>query len=166
VNYRWTCGCCGKQFDSLPLDWACKAPDHWFQISEEERAKGKLDSDVCRIDGVGIFVRGCLEIPIQGTGEKFIYGVWVSVSQESFERIVELWTAEDVGDEPPFFGWLCNQVPGYPPTLELKTNLHLRSNNLRPSIELEPTDHPLAVEQREGTTMARVEEFVASQIIH
>jgi hypothetical protein len=29
----------------------------------------------------------------------------------------------------------------------------------RPLVELEPTDHPLAVEQREGITIARVQEF-------
>ena len=29
----------------------------------------------------------------------------------------------------------------------------------RPLITLEPTDHPLAVEQREGITMARVQEI-------
>ena len=32
-------------------------------------------------------------------------------------------------------------------------------------IELEPTDHPLAVEQREGITLARVIEF-AERVLH
>ena len=32
---------------------------------------------------------------------------------------------------------------------------------MRPFIELEPTDHPLAVEQREGIPARRVAEFYA-----
>jgi hypothetical protein len=42
----------------------------------------------------------------------------------------------------------------------LKTDVHLRPLNKRPLVELEPTDHPLAVEQRNGITMARVREIV------
>jgi len=163
MKYAWTCQCCGKQFHTLPLDFACKAPDHWFDIPEAEReTKGRLDSDVCMIEGNGIFVRGCLEIPIHGIDDKFIWGVWVSVSRESFERILELWTASNVENEPPFFAWLCNNIRPYPQTLNLKTNLHLRSGGIRPFIELESTDHPLAVEQRQGISLARVEEIVAS----
>jgi hypothetical protein len=90
-----------------------------------------------------------------------VWGVWVSVSQKSFERIDELWNAEEVENEPPFFGWLCNALKPYPSTQSLKTHLHLRGGGIRPFIELEQTDHPLAVEQREGITLARVEELAA-----
>jgi hypothetical protein len=44
----------------------------------------------------------------------------------------------------------------------LNTQVHLRGGNLRPRIELEPTDHPLAVEQREGISFARVEEIFSA----
>jgi hypothetical protein len=37
--------------------------------------------------------------------------------------------------------------------------LHLRDDGMRPYIELEPTDHPLAVEQREGISPERVAEL-------
>jgi hypothetical protein len=40
--------------------------------------------------------------------------------------------------------------------LSLKTMVHTQPVGVRPSIELEPTDHPLAIEQREGITVARV----------
>src|SRR6266550_5210091 len=122
MNYEWTCNCCGKRFNSLPLDFAVTAPDPWFGLSEEEReARGKLDSDVCMIDR-DIFVRGCLEIPIIRHADKFIYGVWVSVSQSSFRRILDLWQAPEIEDEPALFGWLCNNIQGYPTTFGLKTN--------------------------------------------
>jgi hypothetical protein len=48
------------------------------------------------------------------------------------------------------FGWFSNQVPGYPDTLNLKCDVSPRDDGMRPLITLEPTDHPLAVQQREG----------------
>ena len=49
----------------------------------------------------------------------------------------------------------------YPETMNLKTRVHLRDQGIRPFIELEPTDHPLAVEQRQGISVARVAEIYA-----
>jgi len=166
MEYAWTCRCCGKQYNTIPLDIAFKAPDYWFQMPEAEREqRGKLGPDACVIEE-DLFVRGCLEIPIIDRDEHFVWGVWVSVSRDSFKRILELWTAEDLDDEPPKFGWLSNSISRYPETLNLKTNLFLRNRNTRPFIELEPTDHPLAIEQREGITLARVEEIVAAGSRH
>jgi hypothetical protein len=44
--------------------------------------------------------------------------------------------------------------------LNLKTRVHTRPVGLRPFIELEPTEHPLAVEQQNGITLARVKEII------
>ena len=52
-------------------------------------------------------------------------------------------------------------MPLYPSTENLKTRVHLRDDGARPYIELEPTDHPLAVEQRNGITADRVAEIYA-----
>ena len=48
------------------------------------------------------------------------------------------------------------RLPLYPNTLNLKTQVHTRPVGERPLVELKPTDHPLAVEQRHGITMDRV----------
>ena len=96
MQYRWNCACCDKEFDSLPLDWGFAAPDHWVGLSDEEKTRlGRLTSDTCTIkheEGRHIFIRGCLEIPIIGCDERLVWGVWVSVSEQSFARILELWT--------------------------------------------------------------------------
>ena len=133
-----------------------------FKFLSLSAMRGKLDSDVCIIEGKDIFVRGCLEIPIIGHKDCFIWGVWVSVSEASFARILELWDAPVVENEPPKFGWLCNNISLYPTTLNLKTHLHLRGGSKRPSIELEPTDHPLAIDQRQGISIKRVEEIATA----
>jgi hypothetical protein len=165
MQHVWTCQCCGKQFDSLPLDFAAQAPLPWLEIPAEERAgRGNISTDVCIIDRKDFFIRACLEIPILDHDEVFVWGTWVSVSRASFIRIDELWDANDVEQEPPIFGWLCDRISIYPETYGLKTHLYLRSGGKRPLIVLEPTDHPLAVEQRNGITLQRVEE-IASKLL-
>ena len=76
MQYAWTCSCCGKQYSTLPLDFGAKAPDYWFGIAPEERdARAVLTPDLCTIDGEYHFIRGCLEVPIIGTDENFVFGV-------------------------------------------------------------------------------------------
>jgi hypothetical protein len=48
------------------------------------------------------------------------------------------------------FGWLSTSIPCYPETINLKTNVHNSPIGVTPYIELEPTEHPLAMEKREG----------------
>ena len=72
----------------------------------------------------------------------------------------ELWESFGRENEPPYFGWLSTALPCYPDTLNLKTHVHTRPVGLRPLVELEPTEHPLAVEQQNGITMVRVKEIV------
>lgn len=166
MDHVWTCGCCGQGFTGLPLDHAYTSPDPWFALPEAERARrGKIDTDVCRLDD-NVFVRGCLEIPILDAQDKFVWGVWVSLSEGSFARILDLWSTDVPDDEPPLFGWLCNSIWLYPETYALKTHVRLRGGRMRPAIELEPTDHPLALEQRNGITLRRVEEIVAASRPH
>lgn len=74
-----------------------------------------------------------------------------------------MWETPGRENEPPMFGWLSTSLPGYPETLSLKTHLYQREVGRRPLIELEPTDHPLAVEQRTGISWVRVQE-IAEQV--
>jgi hypothetical protein len=162
MDHIWTCRCCGKQFNTLPLSFAPLAPDPWFAIPEAERDKRTvLGSDQCIIDDQEFYLRGCLDISIINHDESFSWGVWVSLSEASFARVGELWEVDVRANEPPFFGWLCTELSVYPPTRGLKTNVRLRNSGQRPFIELEPTAHPLAVEQRNGISLERVEEIAA-----
>jgi hypothetical protein len=165
VQLQWTCSCCGKAFDSLPFAYGWRAPDPWRDIPEETYSRENfLTSDACVIEGRDRFIRGCLDIPVGGA-QTFEWGVWVSLSEESFARAHELWDGPVPADEKPRFGWLCTEIPVYPSTLHLKTHVHFRDGNRRPLIKLEPTDHPLAVEQRNGITMQRVQE-IAAALLH
>jgi hypothetical protein len=141
------------------------APLDYDAIPAEDRGQRcELTSDTCIVDREFFFVRGCLDIPVQGTAEPFSWGVWVSLSKTSFDQYLQYFDEPKRSHIGPFFGWLSAALPLYPSTQNLKTHVHLRDNNLRPYIELEPTDHPLAVEQRTGISIGRVAEIYAYHV--
>jgi hypothetical protein len=111
------------------------------------------------IDRTSFFVRGCLEITVHGADKPLIWGVWVSLSELSFKAWLNVFEQEHRSRVGPFFGWLNAWLKPYPDTMDLKTRIHLRHHGLRPFIELEPTDHPLALEQRNGISVGRVAEI-------
>jgi len=92
--------------------------------------------------------------------------LWISASKQNLLRARDLWDDPLRAKEPAYFGWLCNSIPGYPETLDLKTMVHTRPVGQRPLIELEPTEHPLAVEQPRGITLNRVREIAESMYHH
>lgn len=163
---RFKCSCCGEMLDGPPLAWHFDAPDLWNSISPAERnQRGELSSDQCVIDNQHFFVRGLVEIPVLDGDGPFAWGVWVSLSMANFERTTALWHDPNRINEPAYFGWFCNSIPGYPETLHLKTAVHSRDVEVRPYIELEASDHPLSVEQRNGITVARLQS-IAEQMHH
>lgn len=127
---------------------------------------GRLGSDHCRYkgeDGDHFLVRACLEIPIQGVSEPFLWGVWISLSQKSFDRYVE--TYDHPVTSESYFGWLGNDLPYYEKTYALRTRVHPREGDERPFVVLERTDHPLSVNFREGISVDRAQE-IAEAAMH
>jgi hypothetical protein len=164
----WRCQRCGEEHEGLPLDWAFVAPAYWDGPQSDDDL---LTDDLCVwTDDRGEqahFIRGVLPIPVRDTGEVFGYGVWSSLSERSFARVRELWDDERRVDEPPYFGWLSNGIPGYPDTRGLQVAVITRALDLRPSFVLLPSDdgHPLVDEQWQGITSDRVRE-IAELYLH
>jgi hypothetical protein len=153
---RFKCTVCGKEHEGLP-DLAFDSPIYYGQLPEDERERrAVLTSDTCVIDEEDFFVRACLAIPIKGKGALFVWGVWVSLSKHNFLRYAGFLGKDPPSDEGPYFGWLSNRLPNYPDTLNLKTHLLLQSGRRRPQVELEPTDHPLSAQQREGVELTEL----------
>jgi hypothetical protein len=144
----------------VPLDWARDRPDYWDGVRTDD---DWLSDDLCTwTDDAGqrsYFIRGVLSIPIPETGERLGYGVWSSLSATSFRRVVELWDDRARVDESPYFGWLSNQISGYPSTLNLPLDVVIQEMDKRPALILRDGDHPLIEEQRQGISMARVQEI-------
>jgi hypothetical protein len=157
---RWTCSRCGAEHVGIPLDWAYEHPTYWDGGRNED---DWLSDDLCAwTDDAGqrtYFIRGVLYLPIAETGETLGYGVWSSLSRESFERVGKLWDDPARVEEPPYFGWLSNSVPGYPETLNLPLDVVVEDVDKRPALVLHDGDHPLIREQREGISMVRAREI-------
>ncbi|MFE6861065.1 DUF2199 domain-containing protein [Nocardia sp. NPDC057668] len=159
------CSSCDGVHEGPPLSYAAVAPVYWTDAHTSQQGC-VLGEEQCVIAGEHFFVRASLALPISDTGGEFDWGVWVSLSPANFARMSEVWERPERVEEPPYFGWLSTELPVYEPTtVNLKTRLHTRPLGERPSVELEPTDHPLAVDQREGITMARVRRL-AERLLH
>jgi hypothetical protein len=159
MEFEFRCETCGEIHKGMP-GFGALAPLNYYAIPEAERAsRCELGSDDCVIDRSSFFVRGCLELPVRGAAEPMIWGVWVSLSEQNFIAWLKIFDQEHRSHVGPFFGWLNASLKPHPETMDLKTRVHLRDNGLRPWIELEPTDHPLALEQRNGISVDRVAEI-------
>jgi hypothetical protein len=161
----FVCGSCGERHAGLPFAYGSDAPAYWrAEFEGDERSL--LEQEICVINAEHFFVRANLVIPVVDADEDFEWGVWTTLSKANFTRMTDLWETPGRESEPPYFGWLSTQLPAYAvDTINLKTNVHTGPLGVRPHVELEPTDHPLAVEQRTGITTERVRE-IASQLLH
>ncbi|GLR11752.1 hypothetical protein GCM10007907_05420 [Chitinimonas prasina] len=161
MGFQFHCQSCGEIHHGMP-SFDAAAPISYYAIPKNEReTRCDLGSDDCIIDKASFFVRGCIEIPVHGEIEPFSWGVWVSLSEASYQTWRGAFDLAERGHLGPFFGWLNAHLSPYPNTINLKTRVHLRNDGIRPYIELEPTDHPLAQEQRSGISPERAAELYA-----
>lgn len=166
LERSWGCSTCGERHEGL-FDLACSHPEQWSG-SEEKRPNAEalqsqhfLSEDFCVLEGEDFFVRCVLDIPLIGSGGRsFGYGVWSTLSRKNFLLYQETFDSGEQGDLGPWFGWFSNRLKGYPDTLNLKCQVHPRAGRQRPWIELEETDHPLALEQRNGINFDRLLEIL------
>jgi len=117
-----------------------------------------VNQDFCVVEGRDRFIRCTLEIPIHDSSEGFLWGVWLSVSERNFEEYREHF--KDDGYQARYVGWISNMLPCYPNTLEVIGAAVLQSGNQRPMIELEPTDHPLFDDYRDGVSWEKAIDIV------
>jgi hypothetical protein len=154
------CASCGETHFGM-LDLALDRPIGWPDELEkyEIHRNGDflLTDDLCVMHGNEFYVRGVIELPIKHAEEhSFRYGVWSSLSQENFKIYKDNFDLNQCDHLGPWFGWFSNELKGYPKTLHLKVKVFPQNERSRPSFALEPTDHPLAVEQREGIEIDRI----------
>ncbi|MEV1023146.1 DUF2199 domain-containing protein [Streptomyces sp. NPDC050264] len=141
------------------MSYSTPAPYVW-EKSFADAPDCLLSSDQCVIKAQHYFVAGLIEIPVIGSDEVFSWTVWVSLSQDNFARAADLWNSPEREAEEPYSGWLSTELSLYTPsTINLKTYAHTRPVGQRPFIEWEPTEHPLAVEQRTGIVPERVRDI-------
>lgn len=149
-GFEFTCSCCDEIHKGVP-GFGTKAPIYWYSIPESEKKERiELSSDTCILDQEHFFVKGCLELPVQTAEEPFIFSSWISLSKENFLKFLDLFEVTFRENEEPMVGWYSSWLWPFTDTEKLKARINFRNDGTRPSIELEPTEHPLSIAQREG----------------
>ena len=158
--FSFKCTSCGEVHTEMP-SLESPAPIYYFTIPRHELAKrAVLTEDTCVLDDAHFYVKGCLELPIINGSSSFSMIAWISLSRVNFEKFEELFEVENREDNEPMVGWFSSQLYPFTETEKLVGRIHFRNNGLRPLIELEPTEHTLAVCQRAGISEALVGEIL------
>jgi hypothetical protein len=152
VSHHYVCSTCDERHEGLPMSYRLEHPDLDPGTTSFEYSR---DGELCTV-GEHHFILANLHLPYSDD-EYFVWTCWVSLSGTSLARIDAHWESKGRENDEPAFGWFSNFLPTYEPgTWALKARVHQSAIGIRPWIELEPTDHPLAVEQREGIADERI----------
>lgn len=163
--FSFKCGSCDKLHEGSP-SFACRAPDSFLEQTDKVKEEGLLTNDLCiytNEDGRYYFIRTILEIPIHGVSEPFVWGVWASVSAENFFRYSENFDNNDVNDR--YFAWFANYLPFYENTFGLRSFVRPRAGNERPVLKLQPCNHQLYLDFKNGISIERAQE-IAEMVMH
>lgn len=151
---------CGKEHPGK-FSFAADFPDPYANLKRDDRdARAAIGSDQCIVDGDQFYLRGCIELPIVGSDDVFLWGVWARVHEKDYDIIAEFWEIE--GRERkigPFKGRLANSLSIYPGTINMKLQILIEPVGVRPRFVLEEPKHPFSIEQRAGLTIEKAREY-------
>jgi hypothetical protein len=167
--FAFKCSSCGEIHEGSP-SFAFKAPDQFASLTEAQKSEmGTLTEDFCTIthsEGTDRFIRAVLEVPIHGIEEPFLWGIWVSLSEKSYNAYSE--TYDDPVPGQGFFGWVCNKIALYPYEHSRPADVVVQGGRSRPLVVLhkgDPEDDLLVIDQVNGISIKRAQEL-AEQARH
>ena len=165
-SIKYTCSCCGKEHEEWPA-LAFISPFNYDMLSaEDKQSMGELSSDFCIIrleDQTDRFIRCTLTQKVNDHCEKLEYGLWVSLSEKSFQDYSENFNNEN--HETTYFGWLSNNLPEYEFNESIPTSVVTRIGNQRPEIIPHADfDHPLVYDYYNGITKAEAERRIHAML--
>ena len=155
----YTCTVCHETHEDLPA-LGFITPDPYAELSAAQRAEfqAECDDNFCIIrypDQTDRFIRVVLDIPIIDHEETLEYGVWVSVSEASFN---DYRAHFDDDHEATYFGMICNHIAGYEPsTMFLHCNVNTQPDSRRPFIAPHQAEHPLVRDYTHGISYAEAQ---------
>jgi hypothetical protein len=155
----WACKICGIEHGEVPDCFGIEAPWRALVPEAEFEKRVDLNADLCVVDGKEFFVRGHVEIPVHDHPNPISFSVWSSLSERSFLHMGKRWNDSDRAEDDPYFGWLCTPIHVYPDTIHLKLGVQQRPPGLTPIFFVRNDEHPLAIDQRNGISIARWHEM-------
>lgn len=161
--FAFQCSKCNAIHEGSP-SFAFSAPAPYTRLSEEDKeAMAELTDDLCVIAhpaGTQYFVRSILEVPIHGMQEPFLWGIWVSASEQSFHRYLDSY--DHPPKDPIFFGWLANHIGLYPTQRSRPADVYIQSDGTRPRVVLHCADDEmdaLVTDQHQGISVSRAQQL-------
>lgn len=157
---KYTCSSCGKEHEEGPA-LVYISPTNYETLSEDDKKNmGELDTDFCVIthpDQTDSFIRCTLTQKVFDHCEDLEYGLWVSLSDKSFQDYSDNFNNEN--HETKYFGWLSNHLPEYDFSVSsIPTTVFTSTGNNRPNIvPHKDFDHPFVHDYYNGITKTEAE---------
>ncbi|HEX8606556.1 MAG TPA: DUF2199 domain-containing protein, partial [Pseudoduganella sp.] len=129
------CSKCGKDHPLDEMELTFRRPDDVAKLSADDRARlVRENDDLCVLDGQRFFIRGLLPLPVESRELHYCIGLWVEVTQATFQRIYDLWDSDEQLNEQPFAAQLANEIPTAGGSLGLRAELRLTGPTIRPDV--------------------------------
>ena len=156
---EYRCSECGKVHSEWPA-LTFKSPNNYDGLSVKQKEElGKLDSDFCVIsyeDQIDRFIRVTLTQSVNNDCQDLHYGLWVSLSEKSFLDYATNFDNEN--HETGYFGWLCNNIPGYENTMSIPCDVITKTGNSRPEIiPHQDFEHQFVIDYYNGISKSEAE---------
>jgi len=131
---KYICSKCGQEHEGRP-SIAFDSPYEYRVLSQKDKETiATLSEDLCVIrhsDQTDQFIRAVLHQYVNDDCQTLDYGVWVSLSEKSYNDYVDNYDNED--HKATYFGYLSNSLADYEDTLSIRTNVVLRGK-IRPEV--------------------------------
>ncbi|GGP25098.1 DUF2199 domain-containing protein [Silvimonas amylolytica] len=170
-RYSFTCTRCG-QTHVCDTGCAFEVPYHYFNLSDEQKQSiAAIDTDFCRIQHAqqtDYFVRAVLEMPVHDDQDlMYSWYVWIAIDEAAWLDYQNFLRGTAPAQKAA--GWLANQLPGYPDTLNLSVELLPRGGGLRPLafVQRIPQQmaHPLLQDQYGGFSVIKLRSL-SEHLVH
>lgn len=139
-----------------------RRPDEVAKLSMGDRARlVQENDDLCVLQGQRFFIRALLPLPVESRELPYCIGLWVEVTQATFDRVYDIWDSTEQLLEPSFAAQIANEIPTADGSLGLHAELRLTGPGTRPDVFLEPSQHQLYIEQAGGIDGHRASEYSA-----
>ncbi|PSG90808.1 DUF2199 domain-containing protein [Aurantibacter aestuarii] len=159
---EFKCSTCGEIHDELPA-LGFISPFYYDTLNEKDKKEiAELSSDFCVItheDQTDRFIRTTLTIPVNDIYEDLDYGIWVSLSEKSFNEYKSEF--KNNIDGKTYFGMISNEIPDYKEsTLGLHVNVNTRSGGMRPEISVHRIEHDIISDLENGISIEEAEKRI------
>ena len=97
-----------------------------------------------------------------GKSEEFQFGVWMSVSERSWNIYWDGYDDESYAEDG-CFGYLSNTISVYPDSFNLPGDVYFQNEGFRPMVVLHNGSHRLALDQQAGMPVEVVERLMENR---